>query len=123
MRKCGDCTACCTWLIGNSYGHEFGNGKSCRFLCEEGCSVHKLRPNLCENYFCAWAQQLLPEEMRPDKCNFLVSVENNTNGQYLRVSPINGYEINTDILSWFKEWSTRMNTPVICKKENEWIQI
>lgn len=123
MRECGDCTACCTWLIGNAYGYEFGNGKSCQFLCEKGCSVHKLRPQVCQNYFCAWAQELLPEEMRPDKTNLLVSVENNENGQYLKLLPINNYEINTDILSWFKEWSIRMNTPVICLRENKWIQI
>lgn len=123
MRECENCTACCTWLKGSAYGNDFGNGTSCKFLCEKGCSVHKLRPQVCEKYFCAWAQELLPEEMRPDQSNILVSIENNEIGQYLKVIPINGYEINTDILSWFKEWSSKMNTPVICLRENQWIQI
>jgi len=63
MRECGECTACCTWLQGSAYGYEFGNGKSCKFLCETGCSVHKARPKVCEEYFCAWAQELISEEM------------------------------------------------------------
>lgn len=123
MRECGECTACCTWLIGNAYGYQFGNGNSCKFLCQSGCSVHKARPQVCMNYFCAWAQELLPEELRPDKCNILVSVENSDAGQYLKVLPINGQEINTNTLNWFTAWSLSMNTPVICLKENNWIEL
>jgi hypothetical protein len=123
MRECGECTACCTWLVGSAYGHEFGNGKSCKFLCESGCSVHKARPNVCMNYFCAWAQELLPEDMRPDKCKYIVSVENSERGQYLKIFPIEGHKINTNIINWFKSWSSLMNTPVICFKENNWIEL
>jgi Fe-S-cluster containining protein len=119
MRECGECTACCTWLQGYAYGYEFGSGKSCKFLCESGCSVHKVRPKVCEGYFCAWAQELISEEMRPDKCGVLVSVENNENGQYLRIVPIKK-EINKDILEYFKNWSVIMNTPVIYPKNNSW---
>jgi Fe-S-cluster containining protein len=123
MRECGDCTACCTWLIGNAYGNDFGNGKSCKFLCESGCSVHKARPNVCMNYFCAWVQEVLPIEMRPDRCNFLVSVETGETKQYLEIISTNRQEINTNILDWFKTWSLSMNTPVIYLKENNWIEL
>jgi Fe-S-cluster containining protein len=123
MRECGECTVCCTWLVGDAYGHEFGNGKSCKFLCENGCSVHKARPQVCRNYFCAWAQELLPEEMRPDKCKYVVSVENSDGGQYLKIFSIDGDKINTNILNWFKSWSSLMNTPVIYVKENNWIDL
>ena len=119
MRPCGDCTACCTWLKGSAYGYEFGGGKSCKFLCESGCSVHKARPKVCEGYFCAWSQELLPEEMRPDKCGVLASVERNENGQYLKLLPIKN-EINTDTLEHFKKWSIMVNTPVLYLNNNNW---
>lgn len=119
MRPCGDCTACCTWLNGSAYGYTFGNGKTCKFLCESGCSVHKARPKVCESYFCAWSQELIPEEMRPDKCGVIVSVENNENGQYLKLISTKE-EINTDILNYFSKWSSIMNTPVIYLKNNNW---
>jgi Fe-S-cluster containining protein len=118
MRPCDDCTACCTWLKGSAYGYEFGEGKSCKFLCKTGCDIHKARPTVCEGYFCAWAQELLPEEMRPDKCGVLASVENN-NGQYLRLTLIDG-KINIDILEYFKEWSIKMNTLVLYLNNNIW---
>ena len=119
MRPCGDCTACCTWLKGIAYGHEFGGGKSCKFLCKTGCDIHKVRPNICEKYFCAWSQELLPEEMRPDKCGVLVSVENGENGQYLKLTSMQK-KINRDILDYFKEWSQVMNTPVLHLNNNTW---
>jgi Fe-S-cluster containining protein len=119
MRPCGDCTACCTWLKGTAYGYEFGGGKSCKFLCKTGCDVHKARPKVCEGYFCAWAQELLPEEMRPDKCGVLVSVENNNHGQHLRLTSTDG-EINIDILEYFKEWSIKMNTPILYLNNSIW---
>jgi Fe-S-cluster containining protein len=119
MRECGECTACCTWLQGSAYGYEFGGGKSCKFLCDTGCSVHKARPKLCEGYFCAWAQELLAEEMRPDKCGVLVSVENNEKGQYLKLVSIKK-EINKDILEYFRNWSSIMNTSVFYSKDNNW---
>lgn len=119
MRECGSCTACCTWLIGNAYGWEFGGGKSCRFLCETGCSVHKARPKVCENYFCAWAQELIDEDLRPDKSGILVSVESNENGQYLKVIEIVKDSINTNIIEYFEDWSFKMNAPVMFVKQQE----
>ena len=119
MRECGSCTVCCTWLIGTAYGCEFGNGKSCKFLCEKGCSIHKVRPKVCENYFCAWAQELFDEELRPDKCGFLVSVEQNENQQYLKVIEISKNSINNNIIKYFQNWSLKMNAPVVFVKLQE----
>lgn len=112
MRECGDCKECCKWLIGDAYGWEFGNGKECRFLCENGCSVHEARPKVCKNYFCAWAQELIDEEYRPDKCGILASVEKDNNGQYLKIIRISSEEIDEGSLFYFKRWSEIANTPV-----------
>jgi Fe-S-cluster containining protein len=113
MRECGECTACCTWLVGNAFHWEFGQGKSCKFLECSGCGVYKARPETCRNYQCAWSQNLLAEDMRPDKCNALVSVEKNEYGQYLKILPINNKKIDQKYIQYFKEWSEKMNTPVI----------
>jgi hypothetical protein len=56
---------------------------------------------------------LLPEEMRPDKCNVLVSVEQNENGQYLKAVAINNKNIPDDVKDWFIKWGEKMNTPVL----------
>ncbi len=113
FRECGECTACCSWLVANIYGWEIGGGKSCKFLECNGCGVHNARAEVCRNYQCAWTQHLLPEEMRPDKSNIIVSVENNPNGQHLKVLPINNKEIKPEVKQYLQKWSESMNTPVI----------
>lgn len=119
MRECGDCTACCTWIKGTAYGYEFGGGGSCKFLNCTGCGIHKVRPKVCENYFCAWAQELLPENMRPDLCGVIASVEDSEKGKYLRLSTT-GSTINIEVLGYFKNWGEIMNTPVLYLKDNSW---
>ena len=113
FRECGECTACCTWSMASIFGWEIGGGKSCKFLECDGCGVHKARAEVCRNYQCAWSQHLFPEEMRPDKSNVLVSVENDENGQHLKVFAINNKEINAEVKKYFQEWSEKMNTLVI----------
>jgi hypothetical protein len=51
--------------------------------------------------------------MRPDKCNLLVSVEQNENGQYLKAVAINNKQIDSEVKQYFQEWSDKMNTFVI----------
>lgn len=119
MRECGDCKECCLWLQGDSFGFTFGAGTPCKFLECDGCGVHKARPESCRNYFCGWAQELFDEEYRPDKCGVLVSVEQNENGQYLRLT-YTKQNINKDIVEYFRLWGERMNTPVIHLNNNCW---
>lgn len=84
MRECGECRACCEgWLVGDAFGCAFGHGKTCTFL-RDGCSVYLFRPQACKNFYCAWAQELLPESMRPDACGAMVTVERWSGGQFLR---------------------------------------
>jgi hypothetical protein len=120
MRTCGECTKCCEIPYGNVYGHEFGNGIACKFANECGCSIYRVRPEFCRSYYCAWAQELLPEEMRPDKCNVLVSVEIKNDKQFLRVVSTNENSINSDIILFLKNWSDKMNTPVIYQENGIW---
>lgn len=113
FRDCGECTACCTWLIGDAFGYSFGCGQTCKFLENNKCGVYKARPETCRDYQCAWTQQLLPEEMRPDRCGFLVSVEDYEHGQYLKVLLINGSKLKKDDREFLEDWGKKMNAPVI----------
>lgn len=80
FRPCGDCTACCSGqLVSNSYGNQFGRGHRCIFLVEEKCTVYETRPQVCRNYQCAWSQNLLDHDMRPDQSGIMVSVETDKN--------------------------------------------
>lgn len=102
MRECGECTKCCEWLKGEAYGHSFDIGKPCNFMGNGCCTIYDIRPERpCRTYFCAWAQELFPEWMRPDKCGAIISVEqakedgeHDTNfvkgEQFLRVISPNG---------------------------------
>lgn len=113
FRECGDCTICCTWLVGESYGNSFGCGKSCKFLEENKCGIYDDRPEACKNYQCAWSQHLLLEEMRPDKCGIIVSVEKKDNIQYLRSIIFDKNESTDDYVSYLKYWGEKMNTHVL----------
>ena len=86
LKPCGDCTACCDgFLIGNSHGNMFGDGKCCPFLLEKKCAIYNDRPRSCINYQCAWTQNLFPEWMKPNQCGVMISVEvDKDNKQYLR---------------------------------------
>jgi len=46
--------------------------------------VYNFRPEVCKKYFCAWAQELFPEWMQPNKCKVLITVQNWSKGQYLK---------------------------------------
>lgn len=86
MRNCDECQICCNgYVSGTARGSWFGNLKSCKYL-DNACTIYNDRPITCRNYYCAWAQELFPEWMRPDKINVLISVELDKNNQkFLKV--------------------------------------
>jgi Fe-S-cluster containining protein len=76
FKPCGECTACCDGkLQGTARGIPFGDGRACAFMCDKKCTIYAARPDTCKKYQCAWTQGLLGEDMRPDKCGLMVSVE------------------------------------------------
>lgn len=121
FKECGDCTACCNgWLTANSYGNQFGNGKSCVFLCNKVCSIYVTRPKDCIDYQCAWTQGLFPDWMKPTESDVLISVEIKDGKQYLKVIEM-GVPIKETVLDYIKDWVTKNNTYFILvgdKNEN-----
>lgn len=91
FKDCGECSACCDGHYkGKAYGNLFGGGKPCIFLQKSICTIYESRPSFCHKYQCAWTQHLLDEDMRPDKCGLMVSVEKNpdTGEQFLKAVEI-----------------------------------
>ena len=70
---------------------------------------------MCSNYYCAWAQGLMPEEMRPDKIGALVSVEwDQTGKQILKSVSINN--LREDVEKYLIDFVTKHNTNLIKTK-------
>ena len=110
-RECGECNACCVWLKGDAYGHEFGGGKPCHFL-KNNCSIYETRPEVCKKYQCAWLQGLFPEILRPDKSKVLISVENWSKGQFIRAVEM-GIKMNDEVLLEIQNFCIINNCPAI----------
>ena len=110
-RECGECNACCVWLKGDAYGHEFGNGKPCHFL-KNNCSIYETRPEVCKRYQCAWLQGLFQENLRPDKSKVLITVENWSKGQFLRAIEM-GQKMDDNTLIEIQEFCKKHNCPAI----------
>lgn len=111
FRDCGDCYACCDgYMIHKVYGNQFGNGKKCCFLVDKSCTIYKDRPHSCSYYQCAWSQQLLPEWMKPNECNVIVSVEVDSKGvQFLKVIEMKE-QINPEVYEEIKKFVQEQNT-------------
>jgi hypothetical protein len=85
FRPCGECQKCCEgWVAGTAFGIPFSPHKPCAFL-QGKCLVYNFRPHVCKKFYCAWTQGLFPEWMRPDKTKLLISVQDWSKGQYLKV--------------------------------------
>jgi hypothetical protein len=108
--QCGDCSACCSGsLIGDAYGYEFGDGIPCYFLKNKKCSIYEQRPEVCQQYQCAWSQGLFPKELKPNKSGILVSVENNEGGQYLKVVDLIP-NVSYNHIAYIESWCKLNNT-------------
>ncbi len=108
--QCGDCNACCSGsLLGDAYGHEFGNGIPCYFLTHQKCSIYEQRPSVCKDYQCAWSQGLFTKELKPNKSGILVSVERKDNHQYLKVVDLIP-NVSYNHIAYIEAWCSQNNT-------------
>lgn len=110
MNICGNCNVCCTGtLSGEIYGKEMGNGIPCNFLDCGKCSIYENRPDTCRNYYCMYAQDVIPNLERPDKSGILVTVkDNDSGGQFLEcIITDNHNESQFNIL---EDWTKKNNT-------------
>lgn len=74
MRRCGECSLCCTLLPVEEI--EKPAGASCCHLSRlGGCSVYARRPLGCRLWSCRWLTDPRTESLpRPDQCHYVVDI-------------------------------------------------
>lgn len=74
---------------------------------------------MCRNFYCGWAQELLPEWMQPNLCKVMVSVENWSKGQYLKCIEM-GQQMNDEALLAIMDFCKKNNAPYVLQYDGEW---
>ena len=82
-RKCGSCTACCTWL-GIEELKNF-TGQKCKYLrgpayAHKRCGIYINRPSACSEYECLWKSGWGLAEWQPHKSGILLTPYDNDYG-------------------------------------------
>ena len=124
-RSCNGCTKCCEGnLSGIAYGHAFYKGRPCFFSSCNGCSIYEDRPeNPCKSYSCNWLENSdVPEWMKPDKVNAIVSKKQVHGIDYLELVEA-GDVMQAKVLSWFMTYALGKNLNILWQVEggNNWL--
>lgn len=85
-RECGSCTACCELL--EVIELRKPRGMLCQHCTRgKGCAIYATRPKVCREYKCGWlARDCMPNELRPDRCGFIVDT---TRDNRVMLIPVN----------------------------------
>jgi hypothetical protein len=120
-RECGTCTACCRLMGVEEFDKP--DGQWCQHCAiGAGCRIYEDRPPSCRNWSCMWRQfpNLLPqEELRPDRCGFVIYATRDDQGVLLVI--IVDYGDPCDELTWpplLRPWLDQMaprDTPILVK--------
>jgi len=115
QRQCFPCTACCEgWLT--SIEIDMSPGKPCQHCTVKGCAIYESRPkNPCKTYQCAWLREgsELPDELRPDLCGAVVSLNRKWNGWTVIHAAPTGAEIPPETLEWIKAYAVKLGKPLM----------
>lgn len=73
-RACGSCTLCCKVYALPELDKP--PGVWCKHCTPgKGCSIHEFAPAQCQQFFCFWmSDATMPDDWRPDKARFVLSV-------------------------------------------------
>ena len=82
-RKCGTCTECCISLPIKELNKPAG--VPCKSLKPgHGCARYDTRPNVCRDFACLWAMNLVAGELRPDKLGIVLKMDHSASfGSYV----------------------------------------
>jgi hypothetical protein len=120
-RTCGECNLCCKSLLHTVNGQVHHHGKPCFYL-GTGCTVYEKRPQSCRDYYCAYIQGLLPEWLKPNLSNLVVSVERwgpNKEFNMLRAVEVGG-TLSVEALSWLIQFTREQNSGLIYQMHGIW---
>ena len=72
MRKCNDCTVCCTV----TRVPEFKKPEYvlCDYCCGHSCTIYEKRPQSCKDFECAWLQGDMSDDMRPNISHVMIEI-------------------------------------------------
>ncbi len=89
VRKCGQCSVCCTSLLIDTPELAKQAGTFCKHLAEtSGCSIYETRPEVCKSWKCGWLQlDKLTPQLRPDRSKVLIII-NPQPGVTYQIQPI-----------------------------------
>ncbi len=78
-RECGECTACCVFLLIKDENFNKPADQACSHMIEKGgCKIYSERPSVCQNWHCAWRfMEQLGDEWRPDRSGILLRSDEN----------------------------------------------
>jgi len=65
VRKCGNCTECCTHI--GIEETDSPPGVPCKHICARGCAIYENRPQACADVKCLWLNGEFSVNDRPDK--------------------------------------------------------
>ncbi|TKW70576.1 MAG: hypothetical protein DI543_28680, partial [Bradyrhizobium icense] len=54
----------------------------CKHCTGHSCSIYDSRPSVCRGWYCVWrVEKDLPDDMRPDKCGVMFSLDGDAQPQ------------------------------------------
>jgi hypothetical protein len=79
--RCGECSVCCEVLTFALAGALKPSGVMCPHCrAPSGCGIYQTREEVCRSYYCGWRHLDLPDEWRPDRSHFLISLRPGPDG-------------------------------------------
>lgn len=81
-RECGECIACCKFVEINEPELKKPVDVLCKHCTGHSCSIYDSRPSVCRGCYCVWrVEKDLPDDMRPDKCGVMFSLDGDAQPQ------------------------------------------
>lgn len=130
-RECNGCTACCEgWLQAEALGKRFFPGQPCHWMSCNGCTVYEARPEVCQNFICAWkVNHFLPEWFKPTESNIICvwrrwkaedeCEPEHRGGLYLSITEAGG-QIPSRCLTWINNYANEGLLNVKYQLEGRW---
>ncbi|MGB5326953.1 MAG: hypothetical protein WBO58_01905 [Gammaproteobacteria bacterium] len=113
-RNCYPCTACCDGWLSSNY-IEMSPGKPCAHRTDEGCAIHKNRPQVCKKFECDWlkADSQLPDDMRPDICGAIVMTGRRFQNWRIILATPTGWTIPQQTLERLMAYAKTQSIPLV----------
>lgn len=119
-RQCGECTACC-------YTHAVESLNKPRYeWCNhikigKGCSIYQVLPEACQIYRCSWLNGLGNEDLRPDKCGFVLNLYENVCelDKLFHIYEFEKKALLKPIVMEIIDYISDLNIPIILISENK----